>query len=183
MLHTPLAPIDDDTEEAPWMVMGSPQSHSAASVYIALRAHAGMLQPPPFVAMMLPIRYHPFPRETHLETLAPNLLVASVPDHPRTSYDVEAEGVAPSLILEVVSPESRGRDLEVKPERYERMGVMEYALFDPVGSILDPPLQGYRREGRRERYIPGEGDVATSGPRARQFSVSFTCISLACGRC
>jgi hypothetical protein len=29
------------------------------------------------------------------------------------------------------------------------MGVQEYLLFDPVGGLLTPRLQGYRREGER----------------------------------
>ena len=84
-----------------------------------------------------------------VEQLAPDVLVARVQGHRRNSYDVEREGVPPAFVLEIVSPESKQRDLEIKPERYERMGVEEYALFAPRTPegrmLLEPQLQGYQR--------------------------------------
>jgi Uma2 family endonuclease len=94
--------------------------------------------------------------------LAPDVLVARVDDHPRSSYDVEREGVPPSFVLEVISPESWNRDLNTKPERYEVMGVTEYALYDPGTPegrlLLDPPLQGYRREPQRDEFTGWQAD-------------------------
>lgn len=75
---------------------------------------------------------------------------------------MEREGVPPSFVLEVVSPESQNRDLRVKPERYEVMGVQEYALFAPAlpdGRILlHPQLQGYRQDPVSGEYTNWERD-------------------------
>lgn len=162
MLRKPLTPIPDDTEEAPWMVMGMPQSDAAVRFYTSLRGELESRQQPLLVAMFLPIGYRPIP-SGRVEQLAPDVLVAPVPDRPRTSYDVAREGVPPVFVLEIVSPESQTRDREIKPGRYERMGVQEYALFAPRmpdGAFLfHPPLQGYRRDpvtDRFERWEPDE---------------------------
>jgi hypothetical protein len=161
MLRKPLTPIDDDTEEAPWMVMGTPQWTAATVLYSALHGELQSRQPAPFVAAMLPIRYYPIPGG-EVEQLAPDIMVAWVPSHHRNSYDVEREGVAPAFVLEVVSPASQTRDLLVKPERYERMGVEEYALFAPPtpdgALLLEPPLQGYRREAGSGEFVRWEAD-------------------------
>jgi hypothetical protein len=77
------------------------------------------------------------------------VLVARVDPHFRSSYRLEEEGMAPAFVLEVLSPESRQRDTIVKRRAYEGMGVEEYLLFDPMGGLLTPRLQGYRREGDR----------------------------------
>jgi hypothetical protein len=161
MLHRPLIPIDDDTEEAPWMVMGMPQSDAVTALYVSLRGELRSRHSPLLVATMLPIRYRPIPTG-RVEHLAPDVLVARVEDYRRNSYDVEREGVAPSFVLEVVSPESLDRDLRIKPDRYERMGVEEYALFSPETPdgrrLLSPPLQGYRRDSVSGDFMPWEAD-------------------------
>jgi hypothetical protein len=161
MLHKPLTPIDDDTEEAPWMVMGMPQWDAVSAFHAALTAELGSRGHPLLVAAMLPIRYRPFSDDT-VETLAPDVLVAPVPVYLRSSYDVEREGVPPAFVLEVISPESKHRDLEIKPARYARMGVQEYALFAPPTAeghqLLYPALQGFRLDPTRSEYVQWEPD-------------------------
>jgi Uma2 family endonuclease len=58
----------------------------------------------------------------------------------------------PSLIVEVTSRKTRRKDTGPKKDLYERIGVEEYILFDPLGDYLRPPLQGYRL--LRGRYQP-----------------------------
>lgn len=161
MVQRTLAPIEDDTEDAPWMVMGTPQFNTVTAFYEALKIELRSREPQPFLAGMLPIRYYPIPGG-RIEQLAPDILVAPVPPYPRSSYTVEREGVPPSFVLEVVSPESQHRDLTVKPERYEVMGVREYALFAPAlpdGRILlQPQLQGYRHDPVSGEYTAWERD-------------------------
>lgn len=144
------------------MVMGTPQWTAALALYTALHDELETRQPAPFVAAMLPIRYRPIPGGD-IERLAPDIMVAWVPIHDRNSYDVEREGMPPAFVLEVVSPESQTRDLIVKPERYERMGVEEYAFFAPPTAdgarLIQPALQGYRRDARRGEFVPWEADV------------------------
>jgi Uma2 family endonuclease len=148
--------IEDDTEDAPWMVMSDWQSHATTNLFILLQQYAARLSPPLYVAAMLPIRYHPVPGNPRIQQLAPDVLVAQVDPHFRSSYQLEEEGMAPALVLEVLSPESRQRDTVDKRRAYEAMGVQEYFLFDPVGRLLTPRLQGYRREG--ERLVRWEPD-------------------------
>lgn len=69
----------------------------------------------------------------------PDLLVVCDPSK------IDARGVrgAPDFIIEVLSPSTAAFDLVDKRQRYERAGVGELWLIDPVSSVLTV----YRREG------------------------------------
>lgn len=71
----------------------------------------------------------------------PDLLVVCDPSK------VDARGVrgAPDFIIEVLSPSTAAFDLVDKRQRYERAGVGELWLIDPVSSVLTV----YRREGEQ----------------------------------
>jgi hypothetical protein len=138
------------------MVMSDWQFAAVNVFYNSLQHYAARLSPPLYVAAMLPIRYHPVPGDPRILQLAPDVLVARIDPHFRSSYRLEEEGVAPAFVLEVISPESRQRDTVAKRRAYEAMGLEEYLLFDPVGGLLTPRLQGYRREG--ERFVKWERD-------------------------
>ena len=43
---------------------------------------------------------------------------------------------APDLIIEILSPGTAGKDLKVKFSRYERAGVREYWIVDPLGKTV-----------------------------------------------
>lgn len=80
------------------------------------------------------------------------------------SYDVEEEGVVPSLIIEVVSPSDariRNVDERDKVKLYERVGVPEYVMVRPPR--LKRGERGYRLRGYRldalGRYRPIEPDA------------------------
>jgi Uma2 family endonuclease len=60
----------------------------------------------------------------------------------------------PSLIVEVTSRKTRRKDTGPKKDLYERIGVEEYILFDPLGDYLRPQLQGYRLLRGRYQPIP-----------------------------
>ncbi|HEX3557123.1 MAG TPA: Uma2 family endonuclease [Thermoanaerobaculia bacterium] len=64
----------------------------------------------------------------------------------------------PSLVVEVTSLETRRKDEKVKKPLYERVGVEEYVLFDPLGEYLRPSLQGFRRLRGWYQPIPQESD-------------------------
>src|SRR4029450_7478775 len=51
---------------------------------------------------------------------------------------------APDLVVEILSPSTKRRDQRLKRDLYERVGVREYWLVDPVGNVVP----GYRR-GKR----------------------------------
>jgi Uma2 family endonuclease len=86
-------------------------------------------------------------------------LVRGVPKTPRRRvYKLWEEGEAPSLVIEVTSDSTSDEDTGKKKAIYERLGVEEYFLFDPLGDYLKPPLQGYRLVEGRYRPIPAEPD-------------------------
>jgi len=86
-------------------------------------------------------------------------LVRGVPKTPRRRiYKLWEEGKAPSLVIEVTSDSTSDEDTGKKKAIYERLGVEEYILFDPLGDYLKPPLQGYRLVEGRYRPILAEPD-------------------------
>ncbi len=135
--------LEDDTEDAPWMVMGDLQFWSASSFAHSLRSYAHEQGLGWYVASMLPITYD-WPNAARKKQLSPDTFVAFVEERPRTSFDVEAEGGFPPFVLEVVSPSSTGRDQQEKRHAYELLGAREYALFTPREGAAST-LEGYRR--------------------------------------
>jgi len=146
--------LEDDTKDAPWMVMGDLQFWSASGFAQSLRAYAHEQGLAWYVAAMLPINFR-WPGVPTTRTLAPDTFVSFVPERARTSYDLEAEGEFPPFVLEVVSPSSKRRDHEEKLEAYDLLGVREYALFTPRGGGAST-LDGYRRgsNGALEPWTP-----------------------------
>jgi len=140
--------LADDTEDAPWMVMGDLQFWSASGFAHSLRNYAHEQGLPWYVASMLPINYK-WPNAARKKTLAPDTFVAFVPERSRTSYDREAEGVFPPFVLEVVSPSSTTRDELDKRHAYHLLGAREYALFTPRDG-MPSILEGYRRNAAGE---------------------------------
>lgn len=73
----------------------------------------------------------------------------------RRTYKAWEEGnKLPSFILEVTSKTTRGNDEQDKPQKYQRMGVLEYFQYDPTGDYLNPPLKGSRLAENRYEPIP-----------------------------
>ena len=78
---------------------------------------------------------------------------------PRRKYLLWEEGKAPCFVLEVTSDTTQKKDLGDKKNTYQRLGVEEYFLFDPLGDYLKPRLQGYRLgTGGRYRAVAPEPD-------------------------
>ena len=149
--------IEDDTEEAPWMVMGDAQFWAASYLANSLDNYALTHHRPWYVAGMLPILYRR-PGERRNRQVAPDVMVSFVERRPRDSYDLAAEGTFPAFVLEVLSPESVDRDREKKRLLYEALGAREYVLFSPQARVPGPPLQGYRRgtSGLFETWPPDD---------------------------
>ena len=96
-------------------------------------------------------------RGNRYNSIAPDVLVAfGLGVHKRSSYFVWREGKPPDWVLEVASPSTAARDLEIKRRAYAEMGVAEYWLFDPTGELFrrrgEAQLQGYALAGGR--YAP-----------------------------
>jgi hypothetical protein len=90
-------------------------------------------------------------------------MIALAANHPRDSFDAHEEGAFPAFVLEVVSKESRIRDVRQKVELYRLVGAQECIVFDPL-AVVQPPLQGYYRDERDDwRPMPsGAGGELTS---------------------
>jgi Uma2 family endonuclease len=86
-----------------------------------------------------------------------DFVVLDCDPHRRRNYKLWEEGKAPDVVFEVTSHGSKREDQISKPRKYARIGVREYFLYDPGAEYLDPPLQGFRLEGRDyQRIQPDE---------------------------
>ena len=90
--------------------------------------------------------------------VAPDVFVVlGIPNQLRRIYKLWEEGVVPAVVFELTSRSTRGEDLRSKYDLYERLGVREYFLFDPLGEYLRPPCRGYRlQQGRYRPLAPAE---------------------------
>ena len=70
-------------------------------------------------------------------------VVRGVPNKPRRTYKVWAEGRGPDVVFEVTSRSTRLDDLGTKRALYAMLGVAEYYIFDPQGDYLQPRLWAY----------------------------------------
>ena len=93
------------------------------------------------------------------DAVAPDVFVVfGVPDKDRDSYEVRKEGKVPDFVLEVASKGTYRKDLGSKKDKYQRMGVREYCVFDPKGGMHWPRLQLFRLEGGGYERVSGRGD-------------------------
>lgn len=93
-------------------------------------------------------------------SISPDVLVAPVPKWDRPIYKLWEEGSPPGFVIEVTSSTTRREDLGKKKDLYERLGIEEYILFDPLGDYLRPRLQGYRLQAGRYVQMSAQADGA-----------------------
>ncbi len=62
----------------------------------------------------------------------------------RRTYKLWEEGRPPSMVIEVTSEHTKSEDTGRKKDKYTRLGVEEYFLWDPFGGYLKPRLKGFR---------------------------------------
>jgi len=74
-----------------------------------------------------------------------------------------AEGVnrgcrgAPDWVIEILSPETAAKDMKIKRDLYERVGVKEYWLVDPANKTVQVYTRGDDgRYGRPEVYAASD---------------------------
>lgn len=79
----------------------------------------------------------------------------------RRVYKLWEEGVAPCVIIEVSSSETKNDDLQRKKNLYAQLGVKEYFIFDPEYRYLKPPFRAYRLSG--SQYV----ELAVTNRRVR----------------
>ncbi len=91
--------------------------------------------------------------------VAPDVFVVQgIPNRTRRIYKLWEEGRPPDVVFELTSRSTRREDLRSKYDLYERLGVSEYFLFDPLGEYLRPPCRGYRLRQGRYRPLPPAAD-------------------------
>ena len=88
------------------------------------------------------------------DVVEPDLLVV-LADQSGIVTDKHVRG-APALVVEILSPGTRRRDLGVKSQAYERCGVREYWLVDPDAQSIT-----FRR--RNEADTLGDEGILSAG--------------------
>jgi Uma2 family endonuclease len=72
------------------------------------------------------------------------MVVKDCDPRPRRVFKIWEERRLPSAVFELVSRGTKREDMDFKPGLYERLGIREYFLYDPLGEEIRPQLQGYR---------------------------------------
>ena len=87
--------------------------------------------------------------------LVPDVFVTFGVDKPvGRSYKIWLVGKPPDIVWEFGSASTAKGDAGEKKERYRVWGVPEYWLYDPLGGLHNPRLQGFRlEEGRYEPLL------------------------------
>ena len=86
--------------------------------------------------------------------VAPDVMVIfDVAPGGRDNYKLWEEGQIPSVIFEMTSGGTQGKDQIFKKTLYEQLGVKEYWLFDPKGEWIEEKLRGYRLRGEMYESI------------------------------
>jgi len=98
----------------------------------------------------------------------------------------EERGRGPCLVVEVTSDSTRDEDLVRKKSLYERLGIEEYVLYDPLGDYLEPRIQGFRLIGGRYKPISPAADGSlisrTAGVTFRMEGPQIRLVETASGR-
>lgn len=122
-------------------------------IIYGLREH---LRPHPlcYVSGNIFVYYRDEAGERH--SVSPDVLVVlGVENKERRYYNLEVEGKAPDLIIELISTSTKLEDLGSKRVLYASLGVREYYIFDPLREVLPGQLRGFRLyEGE---YLPVVG--------------------------
>jgi hypothetical protein len=151
---------------------GDPHFDAKIGARAALKGFFGRIGRKVYLACELPVYY---PGE---KMFAPDVIaVLDVELQPRMSWVVSAEGRGVDLALEIHVAGDRRKDLERNVERYARLGISEYFIFDR-GRL---GLTGYRlaEGGSYQRIVPQGGrypsavlalELALEGERLRFFS-------------
>jgi Uma2 family endonuclease len=94
--------------------------------------------------------------EGERQPISPDIFVVwGVEKKDRRIYNLEVEGKAPDVVIELTSRHTKVEDLGNKKVIYANLGVREYFLFDPLNESLPTPLRGHRLEGNE--YLPMVG--------------------------
>ncbi len=90
--------------------------------------------------------------------IAPDVMVVpGVGNHQRRSFFSWEEPAIPAVVFEMASAKTWKLNLNRKYQRYEKLGVKEYFVFDPEDLYLEQPLLGFRLHGGSYRPVRRKG--------------------------
>jgi Uma2 family endonuclease len=143
-------------------LLASPSLHHQILVRdLCMHIH-NFLQDSPCQALTSPLDVRLFGWGTKFSedpnVVQPDVVVLCDPEN--ITDDGQYEGV-PTLIVEVLSPTTRGRDLITKLELYRRSGIQEYWIVDPKEETITQYSFDERREPRNIRIIK-RGEILES---------------------
>lgn len=93
----------------------------------------------------------------HRKNVSPDILVVfGIEKKERRIYKLEDEGKAPDVVIELISAETKAKDLGEKRYIYATLGVKEYYLFDPLHETLQPRVA--RLSARCRRVCADDGN-------------------------
>ncbi len=114
------------------------------------------------------------------------MVIRGIPPGRRRTYKLWEEGKVPCLVVEVTSESTVQEDLTRKKALYERLGVEEYVLYDPLAEALNPPIQGFRLAAGRYQKVSPEADGSlvsrTTGVTLRMEGERIRLVETASGR-
>lgn len=117
--------------------------------------------------------------------IAPDVMVIpGVGNHLRRSFFSWEEPNHPQLVFEIASKSTWEKDLSKKHNRYRKLKVPEYIVFDPEALYLPEPLIGYRLNGNRyvRMTLESDGSLATAfGFRVRPEGTNLRLVDSATG--
>ena len=118
------------------------------------------------------IAYAPFDVVfTRFDVVEPDLLYLSNERARAVLTDANVQGV-PNLVVEILSKSTRKRDRTIKQQLYERSGVDEYWIVDPVANAIRVARQDTGRFGTAIDLRTEAGDSLTT-PLLPDFSVTL----------
>lgn len=130
---------------------GDPHYNAKTQTRASLEYHQQQSGRLMYFACELPVYYPGEPM------FAPDVIaVLDVERRERMSWVVSREGKGVDLAIEIFVAGDRRKDMERNVERYARLGIREYFIFDRGGLRLD----GYRLDAARAAYsrlVPQEG--------------------------
>jgi Uma2 family endonuclease len=133
--------------------------HLAIGNYLKDRSDAGRLYYAPLDTIF-----------TRWDVVEPDLLFIAA-DQLDILTDANVQG-APALVIEILSPGTKARDLGVKRRLFDRGGVREYWIIDPTANTVTI----YRRAGDGSfpvaQSLPDDADAITT-PLLPGFSLSL----------
>jgi Uma2 family endonuclease len=142
---------------------GDPHFNAKARTRAVLGSHFARVGRRVYLACELPVYY---PNE---QMFAPDVIaVLDVETHERDHWTVSAEGKGLDLAIEVLYRGRAQKDLEENVERYARLGIAEYFVFDRrrlrlTGYRLPGPEASGRKDKRRgyQPIVPQGGMYAS----------------------